>query len=134
MNKTEQIIERLANQSPILSNPAEFAELVMQQLPERDEHTSAPTLPADRHWHLLIAMRNVSSVAAIFLIALMLWQQWEPDTANPAAPAATAHTETLQNNTLSDKGDRDAILQAQMRHLALNEERKAFRRNILQNL
>ena len=86
MNKTNDILEKLkAVEQPIIDNPGELTDLIMGSLPEQD----APQKEQPQKPHsMLIALRVISSVAALYLIGLFFYLQIEP----------TSKIETAYNN------------------------------------
>jgi len=72
MNKTDDILEKLkAAGQPTIDNPDELTELIMSNLPEQagsPRQTGAGLAPGA----ILIALRIVSSIAALWLIGLFL--------------------------------------------------------------
>ncbi len=86
MNKTEDILEKLkAIEQPAIDNPDALTELIMNNLPEQ----SAPQeVHASKSHAILIALRIVSSMAALYLVGLFFYLQQEP----------VAKVETAYNN------------------------------------
>ena len=76
MNKTNDILERLkAVEQPAIDNPDALTDLIMSNLPEQE----APhEVPASKPQAVLIALRIISSVAALWLIGLFFYLQQEP--------------------------------------------------------
>ena len=72
MNKTDDILEKLkAAGQPTIDNPNELTELIMSNLPEQagsPRQTGTGLAPGA----ILIALRIVSSIAALWLIGLFL--------------------------------------------------------------
>ena len=72
MNKTDDILEKLkAAGQPTIDNPDELTELIMSNLPEQagsPRQMGAGLAPGA----ILIALRIVSSIAALWLIGLFL--------------------------------------------------------------
>ena len=86
MNKTDDILKKLkAAGQPALDNADELTNLIMSKLPEQiapqEEHSAKPNA-------LLIALRAISSMAALYLVGLFLYLQQEP----------VAKVETAYNN------------------------------------
>ena len=76
MNKTDIILEKLkAAQQPTVDNPDELTDLIMGSLPEQDAQQKEQ--PAKPH-AVLLALRIVSSMAAVYLVGLFLYLQAEP--------------------------------------------------------
>ena len=90
MNKTEDILERLkAVEQPAIDNPDALTDLIMSSLPEQD----APQKEQPQKPHaILIALRIISSVAAIYLVGLFFYLQQEP----------VAKVETAYNNKVEE--------------------------------
>lgn len=78
MNKIDDMLDRLQGQMPELDNPDEMLENIMQNLPDREmslpERESKPQL-----W--LMALRVITSAAAIWLIGLFAYVNWPQDSA-----------------------------------------------------
>ena len=82
MNKTEDILEKLkAVEQPIIDDSDALTDLIMSNLPEQAGVGLAPGA-------ILIALRIITSVAALYLIGLFFYLQVEP----------TGKTETAYNN------------------------------------
>jgi len=80
MNKTEDILEKLkAVEQPAIDNPDVLTDLIMSNLPEQagsPRQTGAGLAPGA----ILIALRVISSVAALWLIGLFLYNTFtEPN-------------------------------------------------------
>ncbi len=80
MNKTEDILEKLkAVEQPAIDNPDVLTDLIMSNLPEQvgsPRQTGAGLAPGT----ILIALRVISSVAALWLIGLFLYNTFtEPN-------------------------------------------------------
>lgn len=78
MNKIDDILDRLQGQMPELDNPDEMVENIMQNLPDREmalpERESKPQV-----W--LVALRVITSAAAIWLIGLFAYVNWPQESA-----------------------------------------------------
>ena len=76
MNKTDDILEKLrAAEQPAIDKPDALTDLIMSNLPEQD----APQKEQPQRPHaMLIALRIISSVAALWLIGLFFYLQQEP--------------------------------------------------------
>ena len=86
MNKTDNILEQLkAAGQPAIDNPDTLTDLIMSNLPEQEAPQEAP---ASKPQTILIALRIISSVAALWLIGLFFYLQQEP----------VAQVETAYNN------------------------------------
>ena len=64
-DKTNQLIERLRQQSPTLTNPGQLTDIIMDALPGKES--------GSRSWLQLV--RVISSSAAALLIGLYMYQQ-----------------------------------------------------------
>ena len=76
MNKTNDILEKLkAAEQPAIDNPDALTDLIMSSLPEQDvpqkEQTQKPHA-------MLIALRVISTIAALYLVGLFFYLQQEP--------------------------------------------------------
>ena len=88
MNKTDDILEKLKTiEQPAIDNPDALTDLIMSSLPEQDapqkEQSNKPQA-------ILITLRIISSIAALWLIGLFFYLQVEP----------TSKTETANNNKI----------------------------------
>ena len=63
MNKTDDILNRLQNQFPIIDNPDELTERIMESLPETDDRKGVA---------IAKVLRIISSIAAVWLIGLFI--------------------------------------------------------------
>jgi len=72
MNKTDDILERLSSlQQPVIDNPDELTDMIMKELPEQDApQKELSTKPSA----ILITLRIISSIAAIWLVGLFIYQ------------------------------------------------------------
>jgi hypothetical protein len=68
MNKTDDILHKLsAIEQPAIDNPDALTDLIMSSLPEQ----AAPKKTQDERAHaLLLTMRAISSIAAVWLVGL----------------------------------------------------------------
>lgn len=68
MNKTDDILKKLlALEQPAIDNPDALTDLIMSNLPEQ----AAPKKTQDeRAYALLLTMRAISSIAAVWLVGL----------------------------------------------------------------
>ena len=68
MNKTDDILKKLsALEQPAIDNPDALTDLIMNSLPEQ----AAPKKTQDERAHaLLLTMRAISSIAAVWLVGL----------------------------------------------------------------
>ena len=90
MNKTDDILEKLKTiEQPAIDNPDALTDLIMSNLPEQ----KAPHKELSAKSHaILIALRIISSVAAIYLVGLFFYLQQEP----------VAKVETAYNNKVEE--------------------------------
>lgn len=70
-DKFDDIILRLQAQQPTLDNADELTAAIMAALPDQQPANAVVATPAPRIFYLF---RNISSAAAVFLIALFVWQ------------------------------------------------------------
>ena len=89
MNKTNDILEKLkAAEQPIIDNPDELTDLIMSSLPEQNApQKEQPQKPQA----ILIALRIISSIAALYLVGLFFYLQQEP-----VAKVETAYTNKVE--------------------------------------
>ena len=68
MNKTDDILQKLSDlEQPAIDNPDALTDLIMSNLPEQ----AAPKKTQDERAHaLLLTMRAISSIAAVWLVGL----------------------------------------------------------------
>lgn len=82
MNKTDDILQKLSSlEQPAIDNPDALTELIINSLPEQDAPNKTQ---AKRHHALLLAMRAISSIAAVWLVGLFFVVNDE----TPVAPVA----------------------------------------------
>lgn len=101
MNKTDDILERLSRQQqPVIDNPDELTDMIIDQLPEQDaqqkEHSTKPSA-------ILVTLRVISSIAAIWLVGLFFYQQSSvsaPDIPTNEVPHHISHFSS--GSTLKD--------------------------------
>ena len=74
MNKTNDILEKLkAAEQPIIDNPDELTDLIMSSLPEQNApQKEQPQKPQA----ILIALRIITSMAALWMIGLFLYTSY----------------------------------------------------------
>lgn len=84
-DKFDDIILRLQAQQPTLDNADELTDAIMAALPDQQPAPSSVDSPAPR---ILYLFRNISSAAAVFLIALFLWQYNEEPNVIPHVSSA----------------------------------------------
>lgn len=70
MNKIDDMFDRLQGQMPELENPEEMVESIMRNLPDREMPLP---VKASKQYAVLIALRIISSAAAIWLIGLFIY-------------------------------------------------------------
>ena len=89
MNKTNDILEKLkAAEQPAIDNPDALTDLIMSILPEQDApQKEQPQKPQA----ILIALRIISSIAALYLVGLFFYLQQEP-----VAKVETAYTNKVE--------------------------------------
>ena len=89
MNKTNDILEKLkAAEQPAIDNPDALTDLIMSSLPEQD----APQKEQTQKPHtMLIALRVISTIAALYLVGLFFYLQQEP-----VAKVETAYTNKVE--------------------------------------
>lgn len=89
MNKTDDILEKLrAAGQPAIDNPDALTDLIMSNLPEQD----APQKEQTQKPHaMLIALRVISTIAALYLVGLFFYLQQEP-----IAKVETAYTNKVE--------------------------------------
>ena len=91
MNKTDNILEKLkATEQPIIDNADELTDLIMSNLPEQEDPHEEHVLKPQA---ILIALRIISSMAALYLIGLFFYLQQEP----------VAKVETAYNNKVEEQ-------------------------------
>ena len=89
MNKTDDILEKLkAVEQPAIDNPDALTDLIMSSLPEQDTPQKEQS---NKHQAILIALRIISSIAALYLIGLFFYLQHEP-----VAKVETAYTNKVE--------------------------------------
>ena len=88
MNKTEDILNRLQGQQPIIDNPDELTERTMESLPDTDE------VPR-KGFAVMKALRIFSSIAAVWLIGLFIYSH------APLAPFQLERDKNIQYHTFN---------------------------------
>ena len=78
MNKIDDMFDRLHGQMPELENPEEMVESIMRNLPDREMPLP---VKASKQYAVLIALRIISSAAAIWLIGLFIYVSWPQQSA-----------------------------------------------------
>ena len=93
----DELFNRLEGQMPILENPDEMVESIMESLPDRVD--DRPQKETKQH-ALLVALRTITSAAAILLIGLFIYVSLPVKTEAQNAYAYTKdfpHSSTLEN-------------------------------------
>ena len=91
MNKTNDILEKLkAAEQPAIDNPDALTDLIMSSLPEQDASQKEQT---QKPHAMLIALRVISTIAALYLVGLFFYLQQEPVT----------KVETAYNNKVEEQ-------------------------------
>ena len=109
-DKTDQLIERLRQQSPTLSHPGHLTDSIMNALPEKET--------GSRSWLQLV--RVISSSAAALLIGLYMYQQ--SAVYNPTVEQTVdyvIHSSSFSIH-LTDT-DRTSLYESYMRYLKQNK-------------
>ena len=94
----DELFNRLEGQMPVLDNPDEMVDSIMERLPDRGNELEqqAPSRHA-----FLIALRTITSAAAILLIGLFIYVSLPVKTEAQNAYAYTTtdfpHSSTLEN-------------------------------------
>ena len=97
MTQVDEIFNRLQGQMPMLENPDEMVDNIMANLPDREDATSKK---ASKQHSLLVALRTITSAAAILLIGLFIYVNQPVKTEAQNAYAYTTdfpHSSTLEN-------------------------------------
>jgi len=97
MIQVDDLLNRLQGQMPMLDNPDEMVENIMESLPDRvdDLHQKETKRNA-----ILVALRTITSAAAILLIGLFIYVNQPVKTEAQNAYAYTTdfpHSSTLEN-------------------------------------
>lgn len=78
MNKTDDILQKLsALEQPAIDNPDALTDLIMSDLPEQ-AGSPRPSGAGLAPGAILIVLRVISSVAALYLVGLFFYLQQEP--------------------------------------------------------
>jgi len=97
----DDILERLKGQQPMLENPDEMVDSIMANLPDREEQETRSEVQEDKKRHaFLIALRIITSAAAMLLIGLFIYVNQPIQTATESAN--TYRTYVPQGNTLEN--------------------------------
>lgn len=98
MNKIDDILERLkAAEQPIVGNPDELTDLIMSNLPEQG---TSKKEQAKKPHVILVALRAISSIAAVWLIGLFLYTNYPQESNSITQQSQTI--DMLQGSTLKD--------------------------------
>ena len=97
----DDILERLKGQQPMLENPDKMVDNIMANLPDREVQSAESEEIEDRKVPtLLIALRFITSAAAILLIGLFIYVNQPIQKASQQAN--TYRTDLVQGNTLEN--------------------------------
>ncbi len=97
MAQIDELFNRLQGQMPTLENPDEMVDSIMESLPDREEHLPQK---ASKQQVVLVALRTITSVAAMLLIGLFIYVNQPVKTEAQNAYAYTTdfpHSSTLEN-------------------------------------
>ena len=83
MNKTEDILNRLQEQQPVIDNPDELTERIMESLTDASEDKDK-----GKEIAIIKVLRVISSIAAVWLIGLFIYFH---------APLTPIHQERVKN-------------------------------------
>ena len=101
MTQMDDILERLKGQLPMLENPDEMVDNIMANLPDRGTQSAESEERENRKVPtLLIALRFITSAAAILLIGLFIYVNQPIQMASQQAN--TYRTDLVQGNTLEN--------------------------------
>ncbi|MDO4959356.1 MAG: hypothetical protein Q4E68_08920 [Prevotellaceae bacterium] len=93
MNKYDEIINSLQGKQPNVANEEEFTDMIMDSLPDFDtmnneeltEKTPSNIIPmARKNSSIIIALRTIASIAAMYLVGLFIWFNADTDTPEEA--------------------------------------------------
>lgn len=93
MNKYDEIINSLQGKQPNVANEEEFTDMIMDSLPDFDtmnneeltEKTPSNIIPmARKNSSIIIALRTIASIAAMYLVGLFIWLHADTDTPEEA--------------------------------------------------
>ena len=88
MNKTEDILNRLQGLQPVIDNPDELTERIMESLPNTDEENG-------KGLAVIKVLRVISSIAAIWLIGLFIHLH------APLSPFQQVSDKNIQHHTFN---------------------------------
>lgn len=97
MAPIDELFNRLQGQMPTLDPPDEMVDSIMESLPDREEHLPQK---ASKQQAVLVALRTITSVAAMLLIGLFIYVNQPVKTEAQNAYAYTTdfpHSSTLEN-------------------------------------
>ncbi|MBQ6751561.1 MAG: hypothetical protein IJR02_12460 [Bacteroidaceae bacterium] len=101
MTQMDDILERLKGQQPMLENPDKMVDNIMANLPDREVQSAESEEIEDRKVPtFLIALRFITSAAAILLIGLFIYVNQPIQKASQQAN--TYRTDLVQGNTLEN--------------------------------
>lgn len=93
MNKYDEIINSLQGKQPNVANEEELTDMIMDSLPDFDtmnneeltEETPSNIAPmARKNSSIIIALRTIASIAAMYLVGLFIWLNTDTDTPEEA--------------------------------------------------
>lgn len=97
MTQVDELFNRLQGQMPTLDNPNDMLDSIMKSLPDRvDEHAKKE----QKQHAFIVALRTITSAAAILLIGLFVYVNQPVKTEAQNAYAYTTdfpHSSTLEN-------------------------------------
>lgn len=98
MNKTEEILDSLRGQCPVIENPDDFTDFIMDSLPE-----AGIARPEQAQSMVLRLISVISDIAALWLIGLFIYQSidtglwWQ----TPASATAVTPKKNISGSTLT---------------------------------
>lgn len=118
-HKTDQLIERLRQQSPTLSQPGQLTDSIMDALPVKET--------GNRSWLPLV--RVISSSAAVLLIGMYLYQQ--SAVYNPTVEQTVDYViQSSSFNFHPNYTDRTSLYESYKRYLKQNKQENLRSRQI----
>lgn len=118
-HKTNQLIERLRQQSPTLSQPGQLTDSIMDALPVKET--------GNRSWLPLV--RVISSSAAVLLIGMYLYQQ--SAVYNPTVEQTVDNViQSSSFNFHPNDTDRTSLYESYKRYLKQNKQENLRSRQI----
>lgn len=121
MSKTDELLERLRTQQPVLSDPDELTAHILDNLPPQE------ILPKCEPVAMLV-LRVVSTLAAVWLVGLFLYVNMP----TISAPQTANEVPHYHNSTLSQGGTLEAVYQRHQRQdkqISYNQIRKMLYEN-----